>query len=39
MFISLLLSFLSRREAFRWSPALDLSNHEVYSTLLPGTQY
>jgi hypothetical protein len=39
MFISLILSVLARRKAFVWSPALDLSDREVYSTLLPGTQY
>ena len=39
MFVSLILSALSRRKAFMWSPALDLSDREVYSALLPGTQY
>lgn len=39
VFMSLLLSFLARRKAFRWSPALDLSDRAVYSALIPGTQY
>lgn len=38
MLISMLLSFLSRRSAFVWSPALDLSDNAVRSTLLPGGQ-
>ena len=38
MFLSLLLSWLARRPAFSWSPSLDLSDNEVYSTLLPGGQ-
>ena len=37
--MSLLLSFLSRRNAFRWSPSLDLSDNAVFSALIPGTQY
>ena len=39
MFISFMLSFLARRNAFSWSPALGLTDPVVYSTLLPGTQY
>ena len=40
MFVSLVLSFLyRRRRAFVWAPALDLSDHAIYSTLIPGTQY
>jgi|SoiMethySBSTD1v2_1073268.scaffolds.fasta_scaffold746256_2 hypothetical protein len=39
MFLSFLLSRLSRPARFVWTPALDLSDHEVYSALIPGTQY
>jgi hypothetical protein len=35
MFMALVLSFLSRRRGFVWSPELDLTDREVYSTLLP----
>lgn len=39
MLISLFLSYLSRRRSFAWTPSLDLSDHEIYSALIPGTQY
>jgi hypothetical protein len=39
MFLSLLLSRLNRSVRFVWSPALDLRDHAIYSTLIPGTQY
>jgi len=39
MILSYLLAFLARKPAFSWMPALDLSNNEVRSALIPGTQY
>ena len=39
MFISLVLSYLNRSVRFSWSPALDLEDHAIYSTLIPGAQY
>jgi hypothetical protein len=39
MLLSFILSFFSRSKAFVWSPALDMSNNEVVSTLIPGAQY
>ena len=39
MFISLILSYLNRSGRFVWSPALDLEDHAIYSTLIPGAQY
>jgi hypothetical protein len=39
MFLTFLLSRLSRPVRFVWTPALDLSDHAVYSALIPGTQY
>ena len=39
MFLSFVLSFLSRRNVFVWAPALDLSDSAIYSNLLPNTQY
>jgi hypothetical protein len=39
MFISLILSYLNRSTRFSWSPALDLEDHAIYSTLIPGAQY
>jgi hypothetical protein len=37
----MLLAFLLARlqPRFVWSPALDLSDRQVYSALIPGTQY
>lgn len=38
MFTSLILAFLGRRAAtFTWSPALDLSDNTIRSTLLPSS--
>jgi hypothetical protein len=39
MLLSLFLAWLNRAPRFVWSPALDLADHEIYSTLIPGTQY
>lgn len=39
MFVSLILSLLARKHAFVWRPSLDLTDHEVYSTLLPGAHH
>lgn len=40
MIVSFLLSLFARKaEAFHWSPSLDLSDHAVFSNLIPGTQY
>jgi hypothetical protein len=39
MLLSLLLSRLKRSSRFSWSPALDLKDRAVYSTLIPGAQY
>lgn len=38
MILTFLLARLSRRR-FVWSPALDLSDHHVYSALIPHAQY
>src|SRR4051812_8805615 len=39
MFLALLLARLNRAPRFVWSPALDFSDHGVYSALIPGAQY
>jgi hypothetical protein len=39
MFLSLILSRLNRTARFAWSPALNLEDHAIYSTLIPGAQY
>jgi hypothetical protein len=39
MILSFLLARLKRSRRFVWAPALDLKNHEVFSALIPGTQY
>lgn len=39
MFLTLILSHLSRSTRFVWSPALNLEDRSVYSTLIPGAQY
>ena len=39
MFLSFLLARINRAPHFVWSPALDLSDHAVYSALIPGAQY
>jgi hypothetical protein len=39
MIISFLLSFMNNRAAkaeYTWAPALDLSDSEIYSALIPG---
>jgi hypothetical protein len=37
MILTFILSRLQRAPAFAWSPALDLHDHAIRSTLLPGT--
>ena len=40
MILSFVLSRFARKAvAFRWSPSLDLSDHAVFSNLIPGTQF
>lgn len=39
MFLTLILSFINRSARFSWSPALNLEDRSIYSTLIPGTQY
>ena len=39
MFLALLLSRLNRSARFSWSPALNLEDRRIYSTLIPGAQY
>jgi hypothetical protein len=39
MFLSFVLSLLSRQPSYAWRPALDLSDSGVVSTLIPGGQY
>ena len=39
MFVSFLLSLLTRSRAFSWTPALDLTDNEVRTALMPGAQY
>lgn len=42
MIISLLLSVLHRRAMrpdFTWEPALDLSDSQIYSALIPNAHY
>jgi hypothetical protein len=39
MFLALILSCLNRSARFSWSPALNLEDHSIYSTLIPGAQY
>jgi hypothetical protein len=39
MFLTFLLSRFSRMPRFVWTPALDLSDHEVYSTLIPNAHH
>ncbi len=39
MFLSLILSRLVRSASFTWSPALDLTDHRIRSTLIAGAQY
>ena len=39
MFLSFILSRISRSARFSWTPALDLEDRAIYSTLIPGAQY
>ncbi len=39
MFLAFILSRLNRSARFSWTPALNLEDRSVYSTLIPGTQY
>ena len=39
MFLSFLLARINRTARFTWAPALDLADHSVFSTLIPGAQY
>lgn len=39
MLVSLLLSLLNRSSAFAWTPALDLTDNGIRTTLMPGAQY
>jgi hypothetical protein len=39
MLLTFFLARLHRAPRFVWSPDLDLSDHAVYSTLIPGAQY
>lgn len=39
MFLALILSRINRTARFSWSPALNLEDRSIYSTLLPGAQY
>jgi hypothetical protein len=39
MFLALILSRLNRSARFSWSPALNLDDHSIFSTLIPGAQY
>jgi hypothetical protein len=38
MLLSFLLAYVSRPLPYRWSPALDLHDPAIYSTLLPRGQ-
>lgn len=39
MFLALILSRINRTARFVWSPALNLEDRSIYSTLIPGAQY
>jgi hypothetical protein len=39
MFLSFLISFFKSSPRFAWSPSVDLRDREVFSALIPGTQY
>ena len=39
MLLSFLLARLNRTARFTWSPSLDLRDHAIRSTLIPGTHY
>jgi hypothetical protein len=38
MLLSLFLAYVSRPAQYQWSPALDLRDPTIYSTLLPRGQ-
>jgi hypothetical protein len=38
MFLSFFLAYLARPPRYKWSPALDLHDPAIYSTLLPRGQ-
>lgn len=38
MLLSFLMSYFTAKRPFTWSPALDMSDHVIYSTLLPVAQ-
>ena len=37
--LTFILARFKRAPRFSWSPALDFTDHEVYSALIPGVQY
>ena len=39
MFLAFILSRLNRSARFSWSPALNLEDRTIFSTLIPGAQY
>ncbi|MDF2689425.1 MAG: hypothetical protein K0Q80_2391 [Microvirga sp.] len=39
MFLALILSRFNRTARFSWSPALNLEDRTIFSTLIPGAQY
>ena len=39
MILSFILAVMARKSAFSWKPALDLSDNEIRSALIPGVQY
>ncbi len=39
MIVTFVLSLLNRSPRFSWKPALDITDGQVVSTLLPGAQY
>jgi hypothetical protein len=39
MLLSFFLARRRRPRPFVWSPALDLADHAIFSTLIPGTHY
>lgn len=38
MFMSFILSLMARHAAFSWQPELDLTDNEIFSTLLPSSR-
>ncbi len=39
MFLTYILSLFARPRRFAWTPALDMTDGQVVSTLIPGAQY